>query len=280
MDIVIESDGPGASVTEADLYRSPDFFRAESDRGVVLALTAIIERMLGTMMGALAGGAKPRVLAGLVSGAGPLATLAARADVLSVFGVLNEQLRRDMHRLDALRARVAAEWATFVIDDVVEGEVVDQLWTRRAFADWCPDFATTGLRRFWNARDRFEYFVGCEVAVINRLLAGDVGRSCRRRRRWRATLGLDTGMSTAVDRTMTDSEAGLFDLVLGEAVRMGVGFKPSAESGFPPGAIVSAKVERARRQALAPGAFTKRDEDESRATLLLMRPGAARPDGA
>ncbi|MBA3847993.1 MAG: hypothetical protein H0X45_15295, partial [Planctomycetes bacterium] len=67
MDIVIESDGPGASVTEADLYRSPDFFRAESDRGVVLALTAIIERMLGTMMGALAGGAKPRVLAGLVT---------------------------------------------------------------------------------------------------------------------------------------------------------------------------------------------------------------------
>ncbi|MBA3847822.1 MAG: hypothetical protein H0X45_14430 [Planctomycetes bacterium] len=182
-----------------------------------------------------------------------------------------------MHRLDALRARVAAEWATFVIDDVVEGQVVDQLWTRRAFAEWCPDFATTGLRRFWNARDRFEYFVGCEVAVINRLLAGDVGRSCRRRRRWRATLGLDTGMSTVVDRTMTDAEAGLFDLVVAEAVRMGLGLKPSAEAGFAPGAILSAKVERARRQPTGTGTFVKRD-DESRATLLLMRPGAARPN--
>ncbi len=277
MDIVIESDGPDVAVTEADLYRASDFFRAESDRGLVLAVTAIIERMLGTLMATLAAGAKPRLLADLMSGSGPLATLPARADCLAALGVLNEPLRRDLHRLDALRVRVGVEWATFTIDDVVEGQVTDELWTRKSFAAWCPDFATTGLRRFWNARDRFEYFVACEIAVINRLLSGDVGRSRRRRRRWRATLGLDDGTTAVVERTMIDAEAGLYELVLGEAVRMGLGLTPSVETRMAPGAVVSATLERARKRVSGTGAFTKPIGDESRATLLLMRPSTAQP---
>jgi hypothetical protein len=278
MDFVIMSDDERArAITESDLYRSPEFFRSESDRGVVLAVCAIIERMLANLLGVQAAAGKPRVVEGLLNRHGAFATFAAKIDWLASVGVLNEAMRRDLHRLEALRARCVAEWASFAFDDRVTAEVLDDLWARRAFEEWCPTFANSGLRRFWNVRDRFEYFVACQIAVVNRLLAGDGGKAGARRRRWRITVELAGGERAEVDRTMSDVERCLYELVLGEAVRLGLGFRLTKELSLPAGVATAATVERKRKTGgtrIIPAAVG----EESRATMILMRPRSAPSD--
>ncbi len=116
-------------VTESEVNSFLSSFRAESDRGAVLALAAAFDEVLARALRKELQRSEPsaKLLDKVFEFNGSLGTFSARIDMARCLGLINEHLYADIHCIRKLRNEAAHQWFDFKFTEDYVKKFIDPL---------------------------------------------------------------------------------------------------------------------------------------------------------